>query len=79
MIRLLLTSTDNGGWALLVLDGTAAAAAGLNRLDDLVGLDVAVGDTAKDDVLAIKPRGDDSGDEELRAVASSQVSRCDLK
>ena len=53
--RLLLTSTDDGGRALLVLDGTAAATAGLDRLDDLVGIDVAVGDAAEDDVLAVKP------------------------
>ena len=71
MIRLLLTSTDDCGWALLVLDGTAAATAGLDRLDDLVRLDVAVGDTAEDDVLAVEPRGDDGGDEELGAVAGA--------
>lgn len=69
MNSLQLTGTDNGGWALLVLDGAAAAAAGLDRLDDLVRLDVAVRDTAEDDVLAVKPRGDDGGDEELGAVA----------
>ena len=28
-----------------------------------------IGDLAENDVLAIEPRGDDSGDEELRAVA----------
>lgn len=71
MIGLQLASTDDGGWALLVLDGTAAAAAGLNGLDNLVRLDVAVGDTAEDDVLAVKPRGDDSRDEELGAVAGA--------
>jgi hypothetical protein len=55
MNLLLLTGTDDGGWALLVLDGTAAATAGLDGLDDLVRLDIAVGNTAEDDVLAVKP------------------------
>lgn len=55
MNRLLLTGTDNGGWALLVLDGTAAATAGLNRLDNLVRVDIAIRDTTEDDVLAVKP------------------------
>lgn len=34
--RLLLASTNDCGWALLILDGTAAATAGLDGLDDLV-------------------------------------------
>jgi hypothetical protein len=36
----------------------------LNLLDDIEALE----DLAEDDVAAIKPRGDDGGDEELRAV-----------
>ena len=67
--HLLLSSTGNGGWALLVLNGTIAAAAGLNRLNNLVRLDVAIGNTTEDDVLTVKPRSDDSSDKELRAVA----------
>jgi len=37
----------------------------LNGLDDVETLD----DLAEDDVLAVEPRGLDSADEELRAVA----------
>lgn len=54
-MRLLLTSTDNCRWALLVLDGTAAATTSLDRLDSLVGVDIAVGNAAEDDVLAVQP------------------------
>jgi hypothetical protein len=51
------------------LDGTAARASTLQGIDDfLAGI---VRDLAEDDVLAIEPRGNDSGDEELRAVAGS--------
>ena len=55
MHRLLLTGADNGRRALLVLDRTAAATASLDRLDNLVRIDIAVGNTAEDDVLAVKP------------------------
>ena len=54
-MRLSLTGTDNCGWALLVLNGTATATASLNRLDNLVRVDIAVGNTAEDDVLAVQP------------------------
>ena len=66
--NLLLARLDDGR-SLLVLDGARAAAAGLDGLDDPVRLDVAVGNGAEDDVLAVQPRRDDGGDEELRAVA----------
>jgi hypothetical protein len=49
------TSSSDGRWAILVLDAAAAGAAGLDRSDDLVGLDIAVGDAAEDDMLAIEP------------------------
>jgi hypothetical protein len=65
---LCLTSGGDGGGTLLVLDRAAAAATGLDGLDDLVRLDIAIRNAAEDDVLAIEPRGDDSGDEELGAV-----------
>ena len=50
-----------------MLDGTAGGTASLDGLDDTLGL--LVGNLAEDDVAAIEPRGDDGGDEELRAVA----------
>lgn len=49
------------------LDGTGSTAAGLETLDDLHRL--VVSDLAEDNVLSIKPGGDNGGDEELRAVA----------
>jgi hypothetical protein len=49
------TGRGNGRWAVLVLDSTAARAASLNRADNLVRLDIAVGNAAKNDVLAVKP------------------------
>jgi hypothetical protein len=66
---LLDASSGDGRWAVLVLDAAAASTAGLDRPDDLVGLDVAVRNAAEDNVLAIEPRGDDGGDKELGAVA----------
>jgi hypothetical protein len=60
---------DNGGWAILVLDGARVGADSLNSLDNLVRLHVTRNDFAKDDVLVVQPRGDDGGDEELGAVA----------
>jgi hypothetical protein len=51
------------------LDGTAAGASTLEAVDNLLaGI---IRDLAEDDVLAVEPGGDDSGDEELRAVAGS--------
>lgn len=53
-------------------DGAAVVAGavglGLNLVDD--GLGVIVGNLAEDDVLAVKVRGLDEGDEELGAVAA---------
>ena len=66
-IHLQLTGLDNGR-ALAVLDSTAAGASGLKSLDNIQRL--LVGNLAEDDVLAIQPRSDDGGDEELRAVAA---------
>jgi hypothetical protein len=77
MNRLKLAGADNGGRALLVLGGAAAAADGLDGLDDLVRLDIAVGDAAEDDVLAVQPRGDNGGDEELGAVAVRGLAGAD--
>jgi hypothetical protein len=76
---LCLTSGGDGGGTLPVLDRAAAATTGLDGLDNLVRLDIAIRNAAEDDVLAVEPRGDDGGDEELGAVAvvilaSSQAS-----
>ena len=60
---------DDGG-ALAVLDSTAAGASSLKSLDDLERL--LVSDLAEDDVAAVEPRGDNSGDEELGAVAMDE-------
>ena len=69
---LVLTRIGNGG-ALVVLDGTAAGASGLEGLDDVQGL--LVSDLAKNDVAAVQPGGDDGSDEELGAVAALCVSQ----
>jgi hypothetical protein len=60
------TRLDDGR-LLVVLDLTAAAASSLKSLDDSQRL--LVRNLAEDDVLAIEPAGDNSGDEELGAVA----------
>lgn len=62
------TTTSDGRWGGLVLNGATAATTSLHTLDDADGLDVAGWDPAKDDMAAIEPRGHDSGYEELRAV-----------
>lgn len=49
----------------LALRLSAAGTERLNLLDDIE----TVGNLAKDDVLAIEPRGSNSGDEKLRSVA----------
>lgn len=54
------------GWLLVVVDLSAAGSGSLEGLDDSQGL--LVSDLTEDDVLAIKPAGDDSGNEELGAV-----------
>lgn len=69
--RLLGTRAGDGRGVALVNDGTGAATAGLNRLDDPDGLGIC--DLAEDDVLAIEPRGNDGGDEELGAVAMIRI------
>jgi hypothetical protein len=71
---LCLASGGDGGGTLPVLDRAAAAAAGLNSLDDLVRLDIAIRNAAEDDVLAVEPRGDDGSDEELGAVAALMLA-----
>lgn len=58
------TRVDDGG-LLLVADGTAGGTSGLKGLDVLHRV---VLNLAEDDVAAIEPRSDDSGDEELAAV-----------
>lgn len=60
-----LTRGGNGR-ALGVLDSTAARTSGLESPDNVHGL--IVGNLAENDVAPVKPRGDDGGDEELRAV-----------
>jgi len=72
--RLKLTSSNDGGLDVRA-DGTGGGAEGLNLLHDLHG--VLVSNLAEDDVLAIEPRGDNGGDEELGAVAREgiQVSK----
>lgn len=62
-------SASDSGLTVLVLDGATLGTNGLDRSDDLVGLDIAIGDAAKHDVLAVKPGGNDGSDEKLRAVA----------
>lgn len=64
--NLLPTSTNDGDRSRQL---TTAATETLDFLDDLQGL--LVSNLAEDDVLAVQPRGDDGGDEELRAVATS--------
>ena len=61
-----LARVDNGG-PLAVLDGAALRTGGLKGLDDLERLRVS--DLTEDDVSRVEPRGNDGGDEELRAVA----------
>lgn len=51
-------------------DGTITGTEGLDLLNHVVRLGVS--DLAEDDVLAIEPRGDSGGDEELGAVAEEK-------
>jgi hypothetical protein len=53
--HLLDAGSGDGRWAILVLDSTTARSARFDGSDDLVGLDIAFGDTAKHDVLAVEP------------------------
>ena len=69
--RLQLTAVDNGGLDVGA-DGAGGGAESLDLLHDLHGL--GIGNLTEDDVLAIEPRGDNGGDEELGAVAADAVS-----
>lgn len=68
----LQSTTVNNGGAGVVLGGTAAGANSLEGLDNVQGL--LVSNLAENDVAAVEPRGDNGGDEELRAVAVKVVS-----
>lgn len=61
-----LTAVDNLGLDSRA-DGAGGGAEGLDLLHHSHGLGVS--DLAEDDVLAVEPRGDNGGDEELGAVA----------
>lgn len=71
--RLLLACARvDDSWLELKLDLTSSTAGGLELLDNLhAGI---ICDLAEDDVLAIEPRGDDGGDEELGAVTDNGKS-----
>jgi uncharacterized small protein (DUF1192 family) len=62
---LVTTGVDDGGLGVGT-DRAGGGAEGLDSQDVLFGLGIS--DLAEDDVLAIEPRGDSGGDEELRAV-----------
>ena len=64
-VLLQLARVDNGR-SLVVLDGTTLGAGSLDGHDNVHRF--LVGDLAENDVFVVKPRGDDGGDEELRAV-----------
>jgi hypothetical protein len=63
---LLATAADDGGLDAGA-DRAGGAAESLDGLNDGHGL--VVSDLTENDVLAIEPRGDNGGDEELGAVA----------
>ena len=69
MSFLVATAVDDGGLDSGA-DGAGGGAEGLDLLDNLQGL--IISDLAEDDVLAIEPRGDNGGDEELGAVAGKE-------
>lgn len=64
-----LTAVDNLGLDSRA-DGAGGGAEGLDLLHNLHGFGVS--NLAEDDVLAIEPRGDNGGDEELGAVAAEK-------
>ena len=66
MSFLVATAVDDGGLDIGA-DGTGGGTESLDLLDNVQGLGIS--DLAEDDVLAIEPRGDNGGDEELGAVA----------
>jgi len=65
-LRLLGSTAVDNGWLDLVLNLARARASCLELLHDLQRLSIS--NFTEDDVLAVEPRGDDGGDEELRAV-----------
>lgn len=69
MSFLVATAVDDGGLDSGA-DGAGGGAEGLDLLDNLQGL--IISDLAEDDVLAIEPRGGNSGDEELGAVSRKE-------
>lgn len=64
--------------AWVTLGGTGLGSDGLDGTNNLVGFRVSLGDFAENDVLAVQPAGDDSGDEELGSVAVETLLLCDL-
>lgn len=66
------TAVDDGGLGSGA-DGAGRGAEGLELLDNLHG--ALVSNLAEDDVLAIEPRGHNSGDEELGAVAMTEQKK----
>jgi hypothetical protein len=80
--RFLVTTAVLDGGLDVGADRAGAGTESLDLADNLHGS--IISDLAEDDVLAIEPRGDDGGDEELRAVAEEEkirfalgVDRCD--
>lgn len=63
----------NNRWLLAVVDLAGTGASGLESFNDVQGL--LVSDLAEDDVLAIKPAGDDGSNKELGAVAVTMLAR----
>lgn len=64
-----LTAANDGGLDSGA-DGTGGGAKSLNLLHDVHG--GSISDLTENDVLAIEPRGDNGGDEELGAVAAEK-------
>lgn len=66
-----LATGDNNG-ALVILDSTAGGSGSLKSLNNIHGL--LISDLAENDVAAVEPRGDDSGNNKLRAVPDGVVT-----
>lgn len=62
------TGTCNGRDRVLILETASVGTADINSFDDTYTVFILLGDLAKNDVLAIEPRGHDSGDEKLGAI-----------
>lgn len=73
MSFLVATAVDDGGLDIGA-DRTGGGTESLDLLDNVQGLGIS--DLAEDDVLAIEPRGDNGGDEELGAVARGEKREC---